>query len=184
MRLRGVNWGSGARGLASVARRHPFLLGVLLTCALLAGLREWINESTIPDWIVSSLLTADTNGKADAIVVPGAGVTGPCAPNVNSVQRVLHAARAWREGKAPIVVFTGDAGDGSSCRVADAMARLAREVGVSASAIHTERFSRTTRENAELSAPLLRWLGVRRVLVVTDRLHLRRAGGAFAAQGF
>jgi lysophospholipase L1-like esterase len=64
------------------------------------------------------------------------------------------------------------------------MARLAQEVGVPGSAIHTELGSRSTYENARLAAPLLRWLGVQRVLVVTDRLHLRRASGAFAAQGF
>jgi lysophospholipase L1-like esterase len=64
------------------------------------------------------------------------------------------------------------------------MAQLAREIGVSAPAIFTERFSMNTRENAELTTPLLRWLGVRRVLVVTDRLHVRRASAVFAAQGF
>ena len=168
---------------AAFVRRHRFLFGVVVACASLAGLRELANETTLPDRLISPLLIPDTDRNADAIVVLGAGVTGPCVPNMNSVQRVLHAARAWREGRAPIVVFTGDAGD-DSCRVADAMAQLAREIGVPARAVFTERFSINTRENAELTAPLLRWLGVRRVLVVTDRLHIRRAAGVFAAQGF
>ena len=40
--------------------------------------------------------------------------------------------------------------------------------------------SHNTHENAILSAPLLKRLGARRLLVVTDRLHMTRAGGAFA----
>ena len=168
---------------AAFVRRHSFLCGVLVACVSLAGLRELINKTTLPDRLVSPLLIPDTDRNADAIVVLGAGVTGPCEPNTNGVQRVLHAARAWREGRAPIVVFTGNAGR-DSCHVADAMAQLAREIGVPSAAIFTERFSRNTRENAEMTAPLLRWLGVHRVLVVTDRLHVRRASGAFAAQGF
>jgi uncharacterized SAM-binding protein YcdF (DUF218 family)/lysophospholipase L1-like esterase len=171
---------------AAFVRRHSFLCGAVFACAALLGLRELFNDTTVPDRLVSPLLIPDTDAqKADAIVVLGAGVTGPCAPNTNSVQRVLHAARAWREGWAPIVIFTGHAGTNNDpCRVADAMAKLAREIGVPATAVFTERFSMSTRENAELTAPLLRWLGVQRVLVVTDRLHMRRASGVFAAQGF
>jgi uncharacterized SAM-binding protein YcdF (DUF218 family) len=149
------------------------------------ALGELVNETAIADRIVAPLLVADTGGAAEVIVVLGAGVTGAgaCVPNHNSVQRVLHGARAWRAGRAPVVVFTGDAGDWP-CTVADAMRNLAVEIGIPAGAIYTERASRSTRENAELSAPLLRRLGARRVLVVTDRLHMRRAAGVFAQLGF
>lgn len=166
-----------------LARRRGFLIGVLFGCVLLVALREVVNEATFPDRIVAPLLLADTDGPADAIVVMGAGVTGPCVPNLNGTRRVLHGLRAWREGRAPVVVFSGGAAP-NECPVADAMASLAREVGIPASAIHTERSSRSTKENAELTAPLLRWLGARRVLIVTDRLHGRRASGVFTQQGF
>jgi lysophospholipase L1-like esterase len=57
-------------------------------------------------------------------------------------------------------------------------------VGIPASSIRVEASSLSTRENAERSAPLLRALGARRVLLVTDRLHMRRASAAFAHFGF
>jgi uncharacterized SAM-binding protein YcdF (DUF218 family) len=170
-------------GRGRLRRWRGFLSGALFALVALVAGQELLNETTLPDRLIAGLLVPDTTGNADAIVVPGAGVTGPCAPNTNAVQRTLHAARAWREGRAPIIVFSGGTGD-NPCPIAEAMARLAREIGVPASAIHTERFSRSTYENARLTAPLLRRLGVRRVLVVTDRLHERRAAGAFAAQGF
>ena len=64
------------------------------------------------------------------------------------------------------------------------MSEFAGELGVPADARLTEEASRSTHENAEFSAPLLRQRGVKRILVVTDRLHMRRAEGAFAAAGF
>jgi lysophospholipase L1-like esterase len=64
------------------------------------------------------------------------------------------------------------------------MAQLARDVGVPESAIRTERGSETTWENGRFTAPILRAEGVRRVLVITDRLHMRRAAGVFVRLGF
>ena len=149
---------------------------------IVATIRFAINYTTVADWVVGPLVIADRIQPADAIVVAGAGVIGDCEPNQNGVQRVLLAARLFREKRSPIVVFTG--GSGRPCPVAVAMARLARDLGVPPSAIWTETGSRSTWENAELSAPLLRALGVGRVLVVTDRLHARRASGVFRQVGF
>jgi uncharacterized SAM-binding protein YcdF (DUF218 family)/lysophospholipase L1-like esterase len=155
---------------------------VVLGLVLIYATRLGVNRTSVADWLVSPLVVADSTELADAIVVAGAGVVGDCEPNHNGVQRVLLAARIWRQGMAPVVVFTG--GTGRSCPVSVAMARLAAEVGVPRAAIWQETGSRSTRENAELSAPLLRGLGVRRVLVVTDRLHGARVSGAFRRMGF
>ena len=107
-------------GLTRKRRRYEFLIGLLCGALLLIALGELVNETTFADRIVAPLLVADTAGSADVIVVLGAGVTAACVPNHNSVQRVLHGAREWRAGRAPVVVFTGDAGDWP-CTVADAM---------------------------------------------------------------
>jgi uncharacterized SAM-binding protein YcdF (DUF218 family) len=64
------------------------------------------------------------------------------------------------------------------------MACFAREVGVDSTRMLVESASRTTLENAERSAPLLRAHRVRRVLVVTDAVHMRRASGVFESMGF
>jgi uncharacterized SAM-binding protein YcdF (DUF218 family)/lysophospholipase L1-like esterase len=145
--------------------------------------RTAINDTQVADWLVAPLLVPDTLGPADAIVVSGAGVIDDCVPNQNGVRRVLLAARLWRQGRAPFVVFMGGTGNGT-CAVAVAMARLAIEVGVPASRVRLETASRSTWENGAIGAPLLRGWGVQRVLVVTDRLHMLRAASVFATLGF
>jgi uncharacterized SAM-binding protein YcdF (DUF218 family) len=79
---------------------------------------------------------------------------------------------------APLLVITGGS-RGEHCPVADAMAQLARDSGVPADKIMLERQSLSTRENSERTAPLLRERNVNRILLVTDRLHMRRAAGVF-----
>jgi len=64
---------------------------------------------------------------------------------------------------------------------AEAIAEVLRALGVPASALRLERRSRNTRENAEFSLPLVRQLGVKRVLLVTSALHMPRALAVFQA---
>lgn len=163
--------------------RSRFLAGAATALLLLYGGRFLVNETIFADLIVAPLLVADSEGRADAIVVAGAGVTGECLPNSNGIYRTLAAARLWKAERAPYVLFTGGEGAGP-CPIAVAMSRFAREVGVPASALLIETGSRSTRENAELSAATLRRIGARRLLLVTDQLHMRRAGGVFEALGF
>lgn len=164
-------------------RSRTFLAGVACGVLLVFLGALFINRTSFADYLIASLLLPDTSGKADAIIVMGAGVVGDCVPNHYGVRRVLLGVRMWQQQRAPLLFFTG-ASDEHSCPVATAMARLAREVGVPESAIRTETTSHSTRENGEHSAPLLRKLGVRRLLVVTDRLHMKRAAGTFVQLGF
>lgn len=167
----------------SLLRRRPgFIVGVLAGVALVFAARLFINRTAVADWIISPLLMVDTSGPADAIVALGAGVTGDCLPNQYTVQRVLLSARLLKEGRAPFVLYTGSSDQ--SCPVAVVMAELARQVGVPESSIEIEPAARNTHENAERSALLLRALGVKRVLIVTDRLHMRRATDSFIHLGF
>jgi uncharacterized SAM-binding protein YcdF (DUF218 family)/lysophospholipase L1-like esterase len=159
-----------------------FLFGVLCGCVLIVGGRELINETTFADRLVRPLLRGDTTGPADAIVVLGAGVIGPCVPNDNGVRRVLHGARLWREGRARTLLITGGTAEGP-CPVAAAMARLAMDIGIPESNIVIESVSLSTHENAQRSATVLRGLGIRRVLLVTDMLHMPRAQASFEHYG-
>ena len=164
-------------------RNRAFVAGLISgVVALLLG-RLIINATSMADWLVAPLLVNDSSARADAIVVLGGGVIGDCVPNLNSMRRTVLAARLFRDGRAPILLITGGTSDGS-CPVADAMVRFARELGVPDEKMIVERQSRNTWENAERSAPLLRREHVARVLLVTDRLHMRRAAGVFAKQGF
>ncbi len=164
--------------------RSPFRLGLLSGIALLLGLQYVINKTPLADLLVRPLVHSDTSGSADAIVVLGAGIVGPCEPNLHAVRRAMLAVRLWRAGRAPIVVFTGGAPDGLPCAVSEVMANLAVELGLPRDAVVLETVSRNTHENAVASRPVLQALGARRLLIVTDRLHMNRATGVFAHEGF
>ena len=57
--------------------------------------------------------------------------------------------------------------------------KLLEKDGVPKTAIAIESKSRTTRENAEFSIPLLRRMGAHRVIIVTSWYHSRRALACF-----
>ena len=157
--------------------RHGVALGVLLVFAT-----GWlINNTPVADWITAPLLVADDTGPVDVIVVLGAGVIADCVPNQHGMRRVLLAVRHWRQQPAARMLFTG--GTGEVCPVALAMAGLARELGVPGDLVHVETASRNTRENAVLASSLVRAWGASRAMLVTDRLHMRRALGSFARLG-
>jgi uncharacterized SAM-binding protein YcdF (DUF218 family)/lysophospholipase L1-like esterase len=170
----------GKRGIWN----RTFWAGVVSGVALAWLARLAINESTIPDRFLAPMLLDDSSAQADAIVVLGAGVIGDCVPNLNGMRRVLLGAKLFRDGRAPLLVVTGGRGGDHHCPVAEAMAPLARDAGVPTDKILLERQSRSTHENGERTAPLLRERKVRRILLVTDRLHMRRAAGVFRHLGF
>lgn len=172
-----------AEGLRTWSARHRFGVGLLCGVFSVFGAREIINQTTLVDRLMSPLVLADTGGQGDAIVALGASVVGPCVPNLNSFRRVALAAQLWREGRAPFILFAGGPHE-QSCKVSQAMANLARLMGVPDTAIRVETESRSTHENAVASAGLLRALGLRRIVAVTDRLHMRRAQAVFQRLGF
>ena len=175
--------GAATRPVAKPPRRLVwFALGVFAVFAA----RTATNRMAWPDYLMSPLLSRDTPGQADVIVVPGAGLTEACTPNLNGVRRVLLAARLYRAGRAPqMLIAGGHPRTGAlKCTVAGVMAQLAVEIGIPPEAVHTERESRSTHENAEFSAPILRQMGAKRILIVTDRLHMVRAVASYAHYGF
>ena len=124
-----------------------------------------------------------------AAVVLGGAISPPSGtqpfPNLHGgVDRVWHAARLHHAGKAPLLVLSG----GSDPKVthvteAQAMQMLLRDLSVSDAAMLQEGASRTTRQNAENSAALLKQRGISRVLLVTSALHMARAVAQFQAAG-
>jgi uncharacterized SAM-binding protein YcdF (DUF218 family)/lysophospholipase L1-like esterase len=169
--------------LSRFFEEKQLLMGFCLGVASLWLGRYAINETSFPDHLVAPLLVPDSTGHADAIVVLGAGVIGECVPNLNSLWRVVAGARLLKDERAPLVAFSGGMA-GGKCPVADAMMRFAQDLGVPERRIVAERHSSSTYENATASAPLLRAEGVQRILLVTDRLHMRRAKAVFEHSGF
>jgi uncharacterized SAM-binding protein YcdF (DUF218 family) len=98
------------------------------------------------------------NARGDVIVVLGGG----------SGERPVRAAELFRAGAAARILVSG-AGDADGNRL------LLMHRGVPSAAITLEPDSRTTRENAQLSIPLLRSIGAKKVILVTSWYHSRRA---------
>ena len=126
---------------------------------------------------------------AQAIVVLGGALSPPSAgrpwPDLSAgADRVWHAARLFRAGKAPLVLMSGGIDPAfSQVSEAQAMRDFIQDLGVPSAAVLLEPDSRNTRENAQFTAVLLRQRQINSVLLVTSALHMRRALAHFKAQG-
>lgn len=120
--------------------------------------------------------------QADAIVVLGAKLRTDGAPTATLDERVRAGVALWHRGYAPILCMTG--GGAHGVNEADAMAVRARQLGVPESALRLERQARNTAENARFCAALLASDGCRRVWIVSQPFHLRRASWLFRKYGF
>ena len=132
---------------------------------------------------------ASANG-AQAIVVLSAGrlenspeYGGADIPDYTALARARYAAKLQRETKLPLLVSGGRGKtDGPDESLANGMTRILQEdfaVPVS----WVEDKSANTAENAAFSAAILKRSGVRRILLVTDAMHMRRASMAFSHEG-
>ena len=131
------------------------------------------------------------NTGAQAIVVLAAGrlrdapeYGGRDIPDYIALGRLRYAARLQRETRLPVLVTGGNGvPDDKSWSKAEAMAAALRdEFGVPVKWV--EGKSRNTAENALFSADVLRPDAIKRVLLVTDAMHMPRARTAFQNAGF
>lgn len=120
--------------------------------------------------------------RLDAIVVLGAVLWPGDRLSPVLEERVAAAAELWHAGGAPIVVATGGVTNTAARAEADVMAEALRARGVGEVVVESE--SRSTIENATLTARLLAPRGVRTVWIVTQPFHGRRAARVFRAAGF
>lgn len=117
------------------------------------------------------LRAADAPRRADVIVALSGDASGA---------RAATAASLFREGYAPLVLFSGASIDPESVSSAELMARDAVAQGVAPAAILIEPRSRTTEENALYVRDLMRERRLRTALLVTSGYHQRRAALAFS----
>ena len=98
---------------------------------------------------------------------------------------MLHAARLYRAGKAPVILISGGHIPwlGSKIPEAEVDTGAAGGVGCSCASIIAESASRNTYENAVLTKALLAERGLQRVLLVTSALHMPRALATFKTAG-
>jgi uncharacterized SAM-binding protein YcdF (DUF218 family) len=141
---------------------------------------------------MTSPLLAPEHAGAQAIVVLAAGrlqdapeYGGRDIPDYYALARVRYAAHLQRRTGLPVLVTGGvgaKAAGSESDALADAMAVALREdFGVPVKWI--EPRSRDTFENAVYSVAMLRKDGVKRILLVTDAMHMPRSREAFEHAG-
>jgi uncharacterized SAM-binding protein YcdF (DUF218 family) len=134
-------------------------------------------------------LARDT--QADAIVVLGGGIRAQSPPRSfhevgEAGDRVIYAARLYREGVAPTIIVSGALAPSQSrtgTSEAESMADMLVFLGVPRSSILLEQASRNTYENATESSKVLAEQGLSQVLLVTSAMHMPRAYAVFRGQG-
>ena len=133
------------------------------------------------------LSTADA-GRAQAVVILAAEMResreyGGHTVGERTMERLRYGARIARQTGLPLLLSGGHTGSGGGpASLAEMMQAVLREdYGLSARWLETQ--SRTTRENAQLSAPLLKADGVATVVLVTHESHMRRALREFERAG-
>jgi uncharacterized SAM-binding protein YcdF (DUF218 family) len=174
---------------AAPARQRPGFHGAQAarTCSALGALALLLIAALVftplPNRVARLCAEPARLGRAEAIVVLGGSFPAPGELGSSSLHRLVEGVRLYRQGLAPLLVLSGQPSEAGPSE-AELRARLARELGVPPAAIRTTTASRSTHEEAIHVAAELRPLGARRILLVTDALHLVRARALFARQGF
>ena len=125
--------------------------------------------SGVGNRLLLQALPQDTGNPADAIVVLGRSESF-------RPQRVDAAVKLWRQGEAPLIFLSGR-GDALE------MAIMLEEQGIPRNAIQGEPCSRTTEENAQITAHLLQ-PRVHHIILITDAPHMARSYLTFSSLGF
>jgi uncharacterized SAM-binding protein YcdF (DUF218 family) len=117
---------------------------------------------------------ASSDGPSDAAIVLGAAVWGT---NVSPVfkERINHGIDLYRKGRVRKLIFTGGQGNPGEPTESSAARDYALQLGIPAGDILIEEKSHTTYENILYAEQLTNAHGLRKVLIVSDPLHMKRA---------
>ncbi|HYF52497.1 MAG TPA: YdcF family protein [Planctomycetota bacterium] len=118
--------------------------------------------------------------QADCIVVFGARAYADGRPSQALADRVRTACELYKQGLAPVLIFSGGPGDGA-VHETESMRRLAMELGVPDAAIRLDPQGLNTRATARNCVEML--TGKTRILAVSHFYHLPRVKMAFQQEG-
>jgi uncharacterized SAM-binding protein YcdF (DUF218 family) len=145
-----------------------FAKAVLLICSLMAVVAGLFAAR------IYSYRDARSDAPADAAVVLGAAVWGAEVSPVFR-ERINHGIDLYRKGRVRKLIFTGGQGNKGEPTESAAARRYALQSGIPAQDILIEEKSHTTYENILYAKQLADAQGVRKVLIVSDPLHMKRA---------
>jgi uncharacterized SAM-binding protein YcdF (DUF218 family) len=171
-------------------RAGRVMAGTGIVLLALLSTEFFANFLVLPLENMTAPLTSTSGTGAQAIVVLAAGQRedapeygGVDIPDTITLARLRYAARLQHETGLPILVSGGTADfDSAGKSKAAAMADALRE-DFRTPVKWIEGDSDNTAQNALFSANILRQDGVRRVLLVTDAMHMPRAQLVFARSG-
>jgi uncharacterized SAM-binding protein YcdF (DUF218 family) len=169
--------------------------GAVLVCV--SSLSLWACSTPfVAGWISSGLerryppVPVRESPTADVIVVLGGAMPVIEPPRVElelvgTSDRVLHASRLYRAGKARQIIASGGAIPfmGLNRPEAPAIGALLEEWGVPKDAVVLETGSRNTYENAINTRPILAGENGKKMLLVTSAMHMPRALATFRKAG-
>lgn len=116
----------------------------------------------------------DQAAPADVIIVLGAAAYD-ARPSPVFAERIRHGIDLYQRGLAKHLIFTGGFGNGARFSESQVAQRYALKHGVPRRAILIETRSRTTHQNLQQAAVLMKAHGFKRAIVVSDPLHMARA---------
>ncbi|HEU4837060.1 MAG TPA: YdcF family protein [Pyrinomonadaceae bacterium] len=125
-------------------------------------------------WRIYAFGNTSSNAQADAAVVLGAAVW---TTNVSPVfrERINHALSLYKKGQVRKLIFTGGQGNPGEPTESSAARDYALQSGVPANDILIEEKSHNTYENIVYAKQLADTHGIKKVLIVSDPLHMKRA---------
>ena len=115
-----------------------------------------------------------SDASADAAIVLGAAVWSSGVSPVFR-ERINHGIDLYRSGKVRKLIFTGGQGNSGEPTESSAARDYALQSGVPAQDILIEEKSHTTYENIRYAKQVADAHGIKRVLIVSDPLHMKRA---------
>jgi uncharacterized SAM-binding protein YcdF (DUF218 family) len=171
------------------ARLHTTLIVLALALLWLAGNR-WVGYSLARSLEWRYLPLADLPPE-EVLVVLGGGTEPALFPRpeveINAAgDRVLYAARLYKQGKAQRILVSGGTISflaDSQFSPAEDMADLLELAGVPKEAIWLQGNSENTHDDATMTAQLLKEAGYQRAILVTSAMHMPRSVALFQAQG-
>jgi uncharacterized SAM-binding protein YcdF (DUF218 family) len=150
------------------------ITGVLI-CAL----------TPLPNTIIARMGGAERLDRSDAVVVLARGGFDPDGVLSNSsLRRTVRGIDLYQRGFAPLLVLSGVTRSQGRVDEAILRARLAQALGVPAEAILAVSSGRTTHEEGRRLHDQLAPRGVRRILLVADRVDMPRSRAVFVRLGF
>jgi uncharacterized SAM-binding protein YcdF (DUF218 family) len=163
-----------SRRLAVILRTTGMVIGIVFLATASAPLMD--------DYLISRFTEVPRLEPADAIVVLGGGLLKNGQLDGNSLYRTIHAVSLYKVNFSGRVLFLGPPRTPNTIPESETRRRLAERMGIPAEQVLTDSQGLTTREEALRSNAILG--AGKRILLVTDSMHMWRASLTFAKVGF